>query len=540
MPSYHFLKEEVELCTMSNEGFKVLSSKILEAVAENETSYFKEFLKQVSLIITSKYCAPTSRFYALYLLFKASLELKSEFLLEFLKETVLLAFIHHTAQYESTRKISLDERGRGFFTQSPTKGNSRIGINFVRLCLEMLTLWDQKYVNKTPGHPSHLFRLYAKGLSKKLKLPQFYFFIGKSYDLSQDLATWDFSFKFPALARETISSVGHDQIDLKVISKNQEDAQLSCESFEETDNADLQSSFSLQTEGDFNSSPGKTDEKVNSNGEKQDLFEEPLPPFMTVARHLSEPPQMTHQLMSFKIGKEGNELNLEEKIPSFATSARATARNFPTPVSFQITKSKTYERSKLLSDLDEIGMSIKRSMNSSVKVKTSSTIEDNQEKVGSIGSTDDKTSHRETISRPFHASLASLRLATPLKTDENHQAKSSRRHFTFLNKETNGVIPSCSSIWMDKEETVETPVRISRNQSTSNAPFHHPFSTLKKSSSTFAAAAGFLDFESQGLGKAQESTRSTRRDEKISTERKKYDPFLRERLVEPSEVLTQI
>jgi len=49
-----------------------------------------------------------------------------------------------------------------------------------------------------------------------------------------------------------------------------------------------------------------------------------------------------------------------------------------------------------------------------------------------------------------------------------------------------------------------------------------------------------LDFESQGLGKAQESTRSTRRDEKISTERKKYDPFLRERLVEPSEVLTQI
>jgi len=532
MPSYHFLKEEVELCTMSSEGFKVLSSKILEAVAENEASYFKEFLKQVSLIISSKYCAPTSRFYALFLLFKASLELKSEFLLEFLKETELLGFIHYTAQYESTRKISLDERGRGFFTQSPTKNNSRIGINFVRLCLEMLTFWDQKYVNKTPGHPSHLFRLYAKGLSKKLKLPQFYFFIGKSYDLSQDLATWDFSLKFPALARETISSVGYE--DIKVIPQNQQDDNmLSCESSQESDNVDLEGSVSIQTEGDFNSSPEKKDEKVQSNGEKQDLFEEPLPPFMLVARHLSEPPQMTNQLISFKIGKEGGDLNLEEKIPSFATTARATARNFTTPVGFQITKSKTYERSKLLSDLDEIGMSIKRSMNSSAKVKSSSTIEDKQEKVGSLGSSDDKPSHRETVSRPINASLASLRLATPLKTDD--QPKSARRHFNFLNKD----IPSCSSIW-EKEEAAETPVKISRNQSTSNAPFYHPFATLKKSSSTFAAAASLLDFESQGLGRAPESTRSTKRDEKIQTERKKYDPFLREKLVEPSEVLTQI
>ena len=296
MPSYQFFKQELELCTISSEGFRVLSSKILASLSENEVSFFCTFLKEISSLIISKQQTPISRFYALYLLFKASLDLKNEFLLELLKETVLLTFIYHTAQYESSRRISLDERGSGFF--GAAKSTSRVGINFVRLCLEMIMFWNQKYVSKkTSEHPSHMFHLYVKGVAKKLKLPLFYYFIEKPYDLSQDLATWDFSLKLPTNlpAEETQSEFIEEQ-------RDQDEDQFSCGSLPEDNTIfELKRSLSMQPQEVLSSSIPKEEEAEGSdaNQPKPDLFRDEIPT-MAVARHQSEPPHLVNQLTHFQ------------------------------------------------------------------------------------------------------------------------------------------------------------------------------------------------------------------------------------------------
>ncbi len=292
MPSYQFFKQELELCTISSEGFRVLSCKILTSLAENEVSFFRTFLKEISTLIISKQQSPISRFYALYLLFKASLDLKSEFLLELLKETALLTFVYHTAQYESARKISLDERGSAFFGAG--KSSSRVGINFVRLCLEMIMFWDQKYVNKkTPEHPSHMFHLYVKGVAKKLKLPLFYYFIEKPYDLSQDLAAWDFSLKLPSIlpTEETQSNIIEDQVDLDQFSSGS--------LLEDNTIFELKRSLSMQPQEVFSSSAPKEEEGSDSDQIKPELLKEEMP-HINVARHQSEPPHLVNQVTRFQ------------------------------------------------------------------------------------------------------------------------------------------------------------------------------------------------------------------------------------------------
>jgi len=189
-------------------------------------------------------------------------------------------------------------------------------------------------------------------------------------------------------------------------------------------------------------------------------------------------------------------------------------------------------------------MSIKRSMNSSTK--TASTVDDNNYQTpekcpGLVGLR--LTSPRPATVPPKNSSLASLRLVSPQSVknskpadDEiNKPLDSSRKCFTFLKKDT--IIPSYSSIW-DKDDTNLSSARTQRETTISIRP-----PLLKKSASIVPNSLADLELmlgrdssqkEQPAYGKIEviHRTSQPKRENLGTPEKKKYDPFARERLVE--------
>jgi hypothetical protein len=278
-------------------------------------------------------------------------------------------------------------------------------------------------------------------------------------------------------------------------------------------------------------------------------------PLINVTRHQSEPPHLVNQLTTFQnwqgLEEENNIFSVaEQRIPSSATLARAKHPHFTLGSFKNLAKSDICQKTKLLTDLDEIEMSIKRSMNSSTKTQTSSTVDDNNQTPKKCPTLVGLrlTSPRPATVPPKNSSLASLRLISPQSVknspptavDENNKPlDSSRKCFTFLKKDT--IIPSYSSIW-DKEDTNLSSARTQRE--TITTPIKPPM--LKKSASIVPNSLADLELmlgrdssqkEQPAYGRIEviHKTSQTKRENLVeSCEKKKYDPFARERLAEPS------
>lgn len=189
-------------------------------------------------------------------------------------------------------------------------------------------------------------------------------------------------------------------------------------------------------------------------------------------------------------------------------------------------------------------MSIQRSKNSSTKTHTSSTTVDENNKTPEKGVGLRLISPRPATVPPKNSSFASLKLASPQsvknsKPDENNKPlESARNCFTFLKKDT--IIPSYSSIW-DKEDNLSS-ARTQRD--TITTPIKPPM--LKKSASIVPNSLADLELM-LGRDSSQKEQPTCRfavihktpsqpkRETCVvveSGEKKKYDPFARERLVE--------
>lgn len=229
-------ENELNLCTNSVDDFFILAPEILLLLSKNDLKYSNFFYKAIPQLIVSKQYSPQSRFYSLYLLFKATEKGDLTNKGDLFKDHELMSFLYRAAGQDS-QKFSFGDRGKKFFSISPTLEEMRIGINFVRLSLECLLCWKNNYPAKKLNSKSDALSFYLNLLQKEVKFPRFYHFIDRNYYLSQDLATWDFSKNNPKIINETVEDNANPQseqletsgIKVKEILKQMEESSLKIE-----------------------------------------------------------------------------------------------------------------------------------------------------------------------------------------------------------------------------------------------------------------------------------------------------------------------
>jgi len=81
--------------------------------------------------------------------------------------------------------MSSIENGKNFFSLNPSPQEAIIGINYVRLCLEIIIYWS-----KTFGKKEFLFNS-----KDPILIPKTFWFIGKTYQTNKEIALVDFNYE---------------------------------------------------------------------------------------------------------------------------------------------------------------------------------------------------------------------------------------------------------------------------------------------------------------------------------------------------------
>lgn len=189
-------------CATSSTTFSTVAPEILSLLQQDNPAYTKFFFNKISQVITCKQLSPQNRFYWLYLLFKATESGNLPSKSQLLQDETLLSFLYRAAIHDCFNKISLDERGRKFFAMQPSKLEAKLGVNFVRLCLECLINWKNDIDSQNNDYNTLSF--FINLVERDVKLPKFYHFIGKNFALGQGLATWDYRVRTPKTVEEVL------------------------------------------------------------------------------------------------------------------------------------------------------------------------------------------------------------------------------------------------------------------------------------------------------------------------------------------------
>ena len=168
----------------SGNDYKLNSHLVFEALAQKSKAYTDNFLKVLAEIFPSTEYPPTSKFYALYLLAKAT-EQKDEFLATRLtRHRPLLDKLFKDSQTDGGKPF--EEKGKKFFSKTPTAEDSIIGNHFIRLILEALVFWRQNYGSEDKKSPLHIYFVMHTTLAPRIKFPEELIYFTKSYTITND------------------------------------------------------------------------------------------------------------------------------------------------------------------------------------------------------------------------------------------------------------------------------------------------------------------------------------------------------------------
>ena len=80
------------------------------------------------------------------------------------------------------RAKSIEDRGRQFFSKTPTDEESKVGNHFIRLILEAIVFWRQNYGSEDKTNPLRIYNAIHAALAPRVKLPEEYIFLTKDDD----------------------------------------------------------------------------------------------------------------------------------------------------------------------------------------------------------------------------------------------------------------------------------------------------------------------------------------------------------------------
>ena len=171
----------IALSISSSKNYKLNSHLVFNGLAQKSKVYTDSFLKELTAIFTSTEYPPASKFYALYLLAKAT-EQKNQFLLEHIaRQRPLLDKLFRDSQFDGNKP--LEDKGRQFFSKTPTNEESMVGNHFIRLILEAIVFWRQNCGSEDKNNPLHAYNAMYAALAPRVKFPEEFIFFTKTDEI---------------------------------------------------------------------------------------------------------------------------------------------------------------------------------------------------------------------------------------------------------------------------------------------------------------------------------------------------------------------
>jgi len=212
MQDFKLVGREMNICISSIKNFADLETHLLIPIKQGSELYIEYFLNHISETLKSKTEAPSAKFYALFLLLRASqLQNYSFFYLLATKSDQLTNMVFHYAQVDSSSTIPVNRKGIQIFSKVPSHQEGIIGVNFLRLCQELVIYWYETSKAYKPRETFEIFQYIYSCTKKKCLLPKLYHFLGQVFDLNHDIALCDFSIKSPYIISEKEKNVEESQ-----------------------------------------------------------------------------------------------------------------------------------------------------------------------------------------------------------------------------------------------------------------------------------------------------------------------------------------
>jgi len=190
------LPDRILHCTNSLSNWKIHADPLFDQLISKPEQNTKIFLSTIAKILLIRNPNGRNQFYAVYLLSRILLqpECPLEFLQIFLQTREVLTPIYQAAQYDSNAGVRFNERGLTFFNKNPAYNEAVVGINFVRLCLELVLYLKKLLTQKKPENPSLSGPLKEiEQLIHRKDMPTVQWFMGPVTHQDTELAYYNFN-----------------------------------------------------------------------------------------------------------------------------------------------------------------------------------------------------------------------------------------------------------------------------------------------------------------------------------------------------------
>jgi len=175
---------QVSECISSPDHYNASSNLIFDLLAKKSKSYTDDFVSALTVIFNDPDVSPRSKFYALYLLAKAT-EVNNEFLMtRMAKQREMLNRLFKDCQFNDAKSVT--EKGKTFFSQAPTPEESILGGNFIRLLLECFLYWNKTFGVDDNSDPLHIYQVMFNTLSERVRFPEHFLYLTKTFDINED------------------------------------------------------------------------------------------------------------------------------------------------------------------------------------------------------------------------------------------------------------------------------------------------------------------------------------------------------------------
>jgi len=175
---------QIVACTPSGKDYVKNSKTIFESFNKNSKDYGKSFFASLNQILGGKEYAPATKFYALFLLLQVTETKKLDIMAQFAEAQELLDKLLTDAQFDASK--SLKDKGKKFFSPTPTKEESIIGHNYVIMVLEAFAFWKSFTKAEEAKNPLNSFHKVYAALSKSIAFPKSNIYVGYGSKIPND------------------------------------------------------------------------------------------------------------------------------------------------------------------------------------------------------------------------------------------------------------------------------------------------------------------------------------------------------------------
>jgi len=165
-------------------GYSENAELIFDHLGNKSKTYTDSVLKTLAQVFPSSDFTPINKFYALYLLAKASETNNEFFATRIIKQRPLLDKLFKDCQYDGAKPMN--ERGRTFFSKTPNNEEVILGGNYVRLLLELFAYWNRVFGTEDTQNPLHAYQVMFNTLAQKIIFPENLLYITKNYTITDD------------------------------------------------------------------------------------------------------------------------------------------------------------------------------------------------------------------------------------------------------------------------------------------------------------------------------------------------------------------